>query len=78
MAWSKLRFSQVLGSMDNGDDGARELEVQGTGGRGRAWNLSRLGKIRTLRIDSYSDFLIDSVTLGTLPHISGLWFFSHL
>lgn len=67
-------FSQWLGSVGNGDNGARELGLQGTGWRGRSWNLSWLRKIGSSGTDSCSDFLIDSVTLGKLPHISGLQF----
>lgn len=75
-AGSKLRFFQVVGEHGQWRQWSKRVGgLRGTGWRGGSWNLSWLGKIGSLGADSCSDFLIDSVTSGKLPHISGLQFF---
>lgn len=75
LAWSKLRCFQVAGEGELGRHGCKKVEgLRETGWRGRWWNLSWMGKYGE-RADSCSGCHIDSVTLGQLPHISGLQFF---
>lgn len=74
LAWAKLRFFQVVGRVDNGDHGTRELRISKRWLKGQVMECQLDGDNRERWVQILALTLSLTVTLGKLPHISRLQF----